>query len=112
VDTIINPVFDETGKIKQYISVVYLITQRKKAEEDREKLITDLTKFAFITAHNLRGPLARILGLISIFNPSDPMDCINATVIEKLKISANELDEVIHKMIHSMNIRENGKDIF
>lgn len=40
------------------------------------------------------------------------MDSINATVIDKLKISANELDEVIHKMIHSMNIRENGKEFF
>jgi PAS domain S-box-containing protein len=103
VDTVINPIFNEEGKITQYLSVRYLITERKKAEQEREKLILNLTEFAFMTAHHLRGPLARILGLISIFNPDDPTDETNLEVLEKIQFSAQELDEIIHRMIAVLN---------
>jgi PAS domain S-box-containing protein len=106
VDTSITPVLDENGQIVQYLSVRYLITESKKAEEDRELLLKNLTKFAFMTAHNLRGPLARILGLVSLMNLEDPTDPINKTVIEKLNISAQELDAVIYKMIEMVNLRD------
>jgi PAS domain S-box-containing protein len=106
IDTSITPVLDENGKIIQYLSVRYLITERKKAEEDREILVRNLTKFAFMTAHNLRGPLARILGLISILNLDNPADPLNHTALEKLKVSGQELDAVIYKMIEMVNLGE------
>jgi PAS domain S-box-containing protein len=106
VDTSITPVLDENGKIIQFLSVRHLITERKKAEEDREILVNNLTKFAFMTAHNLRGPLARILGLISILNLDNPADPLNHTALEKLKVSGQELDAVIYKMIEMVNLGE------
>lgn len=42
VDTIINPVFDENGKIKQYISVRYLVSQRKKLKKTEKNLLQTL----------------------------------------------------------------------
>jgi PAS domain S-box-containing protein len=106
LDTSITPILDENGQIIQYLSVRYLITERKKAEEDREALIKNLTRFAFMTAHNLRGPLARIQGLVSIINLDDPADPINKSALEKLTISSQELDAVIFKMIDMVNLSE------
>jgi PAS domain S-box-containing protein len=106
VDTSITPILDENGHIIQYLSVRYLVTERKKAEEDREALIKNLTRFAFMTAHNLRGPLARVLGLVSIINLDDPADPINKTALEKLTNSAQELDAVIYKMIDMVNLSD------
>ena len=59
-----------------------------------------------MTAHNLRGPLARILGLVSIFNQQDATDPINKLILDKLQVSAQELDTVIFKMIEMVNLRE------
>ncbi len=97
---------DELGEPIGLIGVSKDITDRKKAEEEKELLIKNLTKFAFMTAHNLRGPLARILGLVSIFNQQDASDPVNKLIIDKLQVSAQELDTVIFKMIEMVNLRE------
>lgn len=105
VDTTITPILDEQGTITRYLAVQYLITERKQAEQDRENLIANLTDFAFMTAHNLRGPLARILGLVSLFDPLQQDTELNNTVMDKLKVCAGELDQVIHHMIAVLNQR-------
>lgn len=51
------------------------ITERKKAEKEREKMSIDiiqrsknLEQFAYIISHNLRAPVAHILGLANVLN--------------------------------------------
>jgi PAS domain S-box-containing protein len=52
VDTVINPVFDENGKIYQYLSIRTLITQRKNAEkiiqEQNAELQENLTQLTIL----------------------------------------------------------------
>jgi len=98
IDTTINPIFDERDKLYKYLTVNYLITEKKKVAEQRESLIKDLTKFAHITSHKLRRPLANILGLVSLFNTIKLDDEFNKTIIDKIKIASQELDTVIHQM--------------
>ena len=105
VDTTVTPVFDESGKIYRYMSLRYLITDRKKIEEEKERLIKDLSNYAFIASHKIRGPLARILGLIQIFNYLDPADSENSDIIKKLMTSAEELDDVIKKMNQNLDYK-------
>jgi two-component system, sensor histidine kinase LadS len=57
-----------------------------------------LEEFSYITSHNLRGPIAQLLGLTSIFNVADPTDPFNQEVIARLRKSAQQLDEVIHDL--------------
>jgi signal transduction histidine kinase len=57
-----------------------------------------LEEFSYITSHNLRGPIAQLLGLTSIFNAADPADPFNQEVIARLQQSAQQLDEVIHDL--------------
>jgi PAS domain S-box-containing protein len=100
VDTVITPIFDSTGKIYKYMSVRYEITQRKKLEEDQKILLDDLAAYAFQTSHELRGPLARMLGLTSLIDDDYPD---HSFIIENMKKTSEEMDVVIRRMNESLN---------
>ena len=66
----IGAVKDNLDKVSSLILLAADITQQKKHEEDREKLIkeinhkyNDLMQFNYIVSHNLRAPVANILGM-------------------------------------------------
>lgn len=115
VDTIINPVHNSDGRMYKYMSVRYVITERKKLEQQQLALLDDLSQYAFQTSHELRGPLARILGLISLFDDHEDREFI----IEKIRETSIELDTVIRKMNNALdhssypimvNLRKDKKD--
>lgn len=81
------------------------ISQRKNAEEKiylREVQLAiqnqQLREYAFITSHELRRPLANILGLISLFNFDNLADEFNPMIMQNLIKSSQELDSVIYQM--------------
>lgn len=100
------------GNIAQYQGKTYLtgmgidITKRVDAEKaihnlnlDLQSTIerlqsrnNDLQQFSYAVSHNLRTPLARILGLVSIFN-HDASN--NQFIIQKIAEAATQLDDVI-----------------
>jgi signal transduction histidine kinase len=57
-----------------------------------------LKEFNFITAHNLRAPVANIVGLAQLFNEKNLPDPVNKDVIVRIRKSSNELDEIIHDL--------------
>lgn len=59
-----------------------------------------LEQFSFITAHNIRGPLARIKGLIQLLPQKDLLE------IEHLKKSVQNLDDIISDLGTIINIRD------
>lgn len=65
-----------------------------------------LEQFGYITAHNLRAPVARILGLINIININayDPAE--DKYILEKLQITTKELDTIIHDMNAILDIKK------
>ncbi len=50
-------------------------------------------------SHYVRGPVARILGLMQIYNDKDISDPINKEVIAHLKTATNQLDEIVKELI-------------
>lgn len=71
-----------------------IVEQRTKVLEDQNKRISE---YAFINAHNLRGPLASILGLINLI--SQETDYENRVALNKhLLKSAEALDEVVRSI--------------
>ena len=50
-----------------------------------------LSHYAFVNSHEIRGPLASILGLINIID-KDQFQEENHLIIEKLKVASNQLD--------------------
>ena len=61
------PVLDRNHRITQSAVVVMQdITERKRAEQEREKLIQDLDAFAHTVAHDLRNPVGLIIGFAEL----------------------------------------------
>jgi signal transduction histidine kinase len=65
-----------------------------------------LEQFAFMTAHNLRAPVARLLGLTSIFDSQNFDDPLNTEVIQRIQSTANGLDEVIRDIAGILEVRK------
>ncbi len=56
-----------------------------------------LKEYAFITSHNLRKPLANILGLVQLFDKEKVNDPDSNLAINKISEMADELDELLRK---------------
>jgi PAS domain S-box-containing protein len=89
------------------------ITARKQAEAEQTKLIAelsaknrDLEQFAFITSHNLRAPVANLLGLIDLYNEADPGDPTNGVMIEQMGQATGKLDEIIRDLNDLLAVRK------
>lgn len=57
-----------------------------------------LDEFIYATSHSLRGPLATLKGLISLFAISSADD--HAFLLEKMRHHADKLDDRLHKLIY------------
>lgn len=117
IDVILSPVVDRKGKTMQYIALCLPVTERKKAEQERDLLIEDLIKknqsleeFAFITSHNLRAPVAQLLGLSSLFNRTKPEDPFNMEVLDNMVNASRNLDEVIRDLTEILAIKKDIKE--
>lgn len=71
-------------------------TQELARSNDMLKLqVHKLEQFNFIIAHNLRSPVARLLGLANIFNRKNLNDPTNLTVLNKTVEAGRDLDSII-----------------
>lgn len=94
-----SPNFNSEGVIIGGTNMLIDITDRKMAELKTLTLVDslqsrnkELGQFAYMISHHLRAPIARILGLASIFdnNPSE-----NKFIVQKITEATMELDEVV-----------------
>ncbi len=107
MDTVIIPTLDERNKITSYLSLRMLITERKEAEEQREKYIRVLERIAHVVAHDLRGPVCSILGLANIYEKMDCRDQEERLAVDYLADEASKLDQITRKLserIHTANL--------
>ncbi len=69
-----------------------------------------LEQFAFISAHNLRAPVARILGLGEILKIAKTPD-EEQMILEKLVVTTRELDGVVKDLNKILDIRKNNSSV-
>lgn len=108
----------KAGEVK-YVSVISLdITSKKERDAQREKteheksilveqLINqnnDLLQFSFIASHNLRGPVASVLGLLNLMKSHEIPEG-TAMLISMLRQSVNRLDSVIKDLSKILEMR-------
>ena len=81
------------------------ITKQKLVEIERATIMTDLVQrnkdlqeFAAMVSHNLRAPLANIIGLSHTLKDDDLTSEQQSTFINGIFISSNKLDEVVREM--------------
>jgi tetratricopeptide (TPR) repeat protein len=71
-------------------SIVKSRTEKIEAQKEQ------LTEFAFFNAHKVRGPLARIIGLIYLFKRQKALQIDEFT--DRLEIVASEMDQVLSQI--------------
>ncbi len=75
----------------------------KKLKIQNEKLI----EIAFLQSHQVRAPIAQILGLYNLFNFNNAADPINVEIFDKMKDTAKSLDNVVREIVQNTSeIRE------
>jgi len=90
-----TPLFDDKKQFTGYIAVYNDITWLKYKERDMIRQNEKLKEVAWLSSHEVRRPLANIIGLIGMLKLAPFMD-------EKMKIIANitrsgdELDKIVH----------------
>lgn len=71
------------------------ITERVMAEESILIKNKQIAEYSFFNSHKMRGPLARLMGLIEVIDRSPPEDIADEHLLEKLKAAAEEIDELV-----------------
>jgi PAS domain S-box-containing protein len=90
---------DKYGTATKILGFAQDITDKVEFINELKKKNEQLAEIARVNSHEIRRPLATILGLVSLFNREEPADEFNMEVLDKLHISARELDEVIHRIV-------------
>ncbi len=96
---------DENGNVDTIMSVVRDITDLWKAELQKEEMANDLIKrnndleqFTYIVSHNLRSPIANMMGLADIIAQFDLSDDERKEAVMGISQSAHRLDDTIRDL--------------
>lgn len=86
------------------------ITDQRNAEEERSRIIADmvqrnkdLEQFSYIVSHNLRSPVANIIGLINLLTEGKEDD--KQIAMASLPLSAQKLDEIIRDLNYILQVK-------
>jgi DNA-binding NtrC family response regulator len=74
-------------------------TEKSVALEKLRVQNEKLFEIAFLQSHQVRAPIAHILGLISLFNMEDPSDPMNTEIIKNLHKTTVAFDDIIHQIV-------------
>ncbi|HTA27033.1 MAG TPA: PAS domain-containing protein [Bacteroidia bacterium] len=109
------PVYGKGNKVLNMLIHLRNITQQKEAEKEREKITTDLIQrnkdleqFSYIISHNLRLPVANILGLVNNFTIHKLPAAEQKEIISAIYISTRRLDDVVMDLNKILDIK-NGE---
>lgn len=121
----VTPLFDEGGECVRMIGSVHDITNQKnqeseirKSHQDKERVIKDLLhrnkdleQFNYIVSHNLRAPLANIIGLTGLFESLEPDPDLYKQIISGIARSGRAMDDVIKDLNYILQQKELNTEI-
>jgi PAS domain S-box-containing protein len=106
-------IFDvKNSAIGQY-GIIQDVTARQIAEEEREKISSDIVRrnqdleqFSYMVSHNLRAPVANILGLSEIISDGYLEPEIQKEIVSGISDSVKKLDGVITDLNHILEQKQ------
>ena len=98
-----TPLFDDNKHYTGYITIYTDISSVKEKEASLSKQHNIMREIAWLGSHELRRPLASILGLVNLLKLSNT-ESEHKQFIDLLDISSNELDTMVRKI--NANISE------
>ncbi|MEM1135879.1 MAG: PAS domain-containing protein [Bacteroidota bacterium] len=102
---------DENGKPTQIIGATIDVTFRKELELQMEENLSYLEKLSYKGSHDLRGPVATLLGLINMMEANISLLHSEST-LAYFKRTTQQLDEVIYafsKEIEELSMKQKKK---
>ena len=108
IELIKNGITDYALKDKLFSLTPKISRALRDAEEKKKKILADeelkaqyekLLKIAFLQSHQVRVPIANILGLFNLFEFDNPADPINGKVLHMLKLVAESLDKIVQEIM-------------
>lgn len=98
VEGIVTNMFDDEN-VRAAVVNFRDVTEKRSAENKLEMKNERLEQIAWLFSHEVRGPVATILGLLNLLNHQNITDPINEEVLAKILIPAHQLDEIITKIV-------------
>lgn len=100
-EILLNPVYNDAGEVFSVGCFARDISHRKDAENKIKEQVKKLKDVAWIQSHEVRRPLANILGLLDLIRnaSSDPKS--NKELFDHMESSCNELDAMIKKIVET-----------
>jgi PAS domain S-box-containing protein len=99
VEGIITNLFDDES-VRASVANFRDVTEKRSAADKLKMKNERLEQIAWLFSHQVRGPVATIIGLLNLLNHQDITDPINKEVLAKILIPAHQLDEIIAKIIN------------
>lgn len=111
------PVYNFEKKVFGVVLALNDVTERKISELYRQKITHELLQrnktqeqFTYIVSHNLRSPVANILGVSKLLQDGDLSDEEKNDLMKNLAISAQKLDDVIVDLSQILNATKSLKE--
>lgn len=89
------------------LSIIQHTKQLQVTVESLSQRNKDLEQFSYIVSHNLRAPIAHLIGLANIFNKETPEDPMNQEILTHVQKAAYNLDVIVRDLTHILSIRNN-----
>jgi PAS domain S-box-containing protein len=117
-NTVKSPIFGEQGKTTMTVGVSRDITERKRAEKERERLIRELEEalmfkdhFLATMSHELRTPLNAVLGFAGIALMRDDVSDPIIMMLERIKLNSKRLLNLINDILDISRINSKRIEI-
>ena len=81
------------------IELAYQNQEKGKLTEELVVANNELLKIAVFQSHQVRVPIANILGLVNLFEFNNPSATINSVILNKLKTVTKSLDNIIQEIV-------------
>lgn len=113
LDLNLKPLRDEDMQVSRFFMIAREITEQKRHTESLERLTQELTRsnhelseFAYIVSHNLRAPVANIIGLTEILDSQVSGNKETKPVFAHLHHATTHLDSVIRDLMGLLEMRQ------
>lgn len=94
-----EPLADELVMIERTTNILRILIENKRTQDHVKDQNRRLQEIASISSHEIRRPVATILGLVNLFDQHTLDNPMNKEIISHIDITAKELDAVIHTIV-------------
>lgn len=95
----------KVGTQKYFTVIMRDITQRLQREQQEKALNQELIQqneqlqqFGYITSHNLRSPVASLLGLVEVIDEDEIKNPTYVQALHRIRVTAEKMDEIIQDL--------------